>query len=111
MRIGLLGTGPWARIAHAPALSAHDGLDFVGVWGRRPAAARELADAHGTRAYEDVDALLADVDAVAVALPPEPEAPAPVHRFRATGDPEPFARLGRRFLGPEIGTVTTLGAA
>jgi glutamate racemase len=29
----------------------------------------------------------------------------PVHRFLATGDPEPFARLGRRFLGPEIGTV------
>lgn len=30
--------------------------------------------------------------------------PAP-HRFLATGDPEPFARLGRRFLGPEIGSV------
>jgi glutamate racemase len=41
----------------------------------------------------------------------DPDAPAPVHRFRATGDPEPFGRLGRRFLGPQIGTVTTLGAA
>lgn len=30
------------------------------------------------------------------------DAPAPVHRFQATGDPEPFARLGRRFLGPEL---------
>ncbi|MBA9007650.1 MULTISPECIES: glutamate racemase [Thermomonospora] len=29
----------------------------------------------------------------------------PVHRFRATGDPEVFASLGRRFLGPEIGRV------
>ena len=36
------------------------------------------------------------------------EAPPPVHRFLATGDPEPFARLGRRFLGPEVGTVDTL---
>ncbi len=27
------------------------------------------------------------------------------HSFRATGDPEPFARLGRRFLGPEMSTV------
>lgn len=35
-------------------------------------------------------------------------APPPVHRFAATGDPEPFSRLGRRFLGPEIGHVTTL---
>ncbi|PAZ10061.1 oxidoreductase [Streptomyces sp. SA15] len=74
MRIGLLGTGPWARMAHAPALSGHDELDFVGVWGRRPDAAKELAGLHGTRAYDDVDALLADVDAVAVALPPTVQA-------------------------------------
>lgn len=33
--------------------------------------------------------------------------PAP-HSFLATGDPEPFARLGRRFLGPEIGAVAAL---
>jgi predicted dehydrogenase len=70
MRIGLLGTGPWARAAHAPALAAHPELDFAGVWGRRTEAAKELADEHGTRAYDEVDALLADVDAVAVALPP-----------------------------------------
>lgn len=31
--------------------------------------------------------------------------PAPRHRFLATGDPEPFARLGARFLGPEVGEV------
>jgi glutamate racemase len=31
--------------------------------------------------------------------------PAPRHRFLATGDPEPFGRLGRRFLGPEVGDV------
>jgi glutamate racemase len=31
--------------------------------------------------------------------------PAPRHRFLATGDPEPFERLGRRFLGPEVGEV------
>ncbi len=31
--------------------------------------------------------------------------PAAGHEFLATGDPEPFARLGRRFLGPEIGAV------
>ncbi|MEV6172451.1 Gfo/Idh/MocA family oxidoreductase [Streptomyces sp. NPDC051954] len=70
MRIGLLGTGPWAQMAHAPALSEHPDLEFTGVWGRRTEAAKELADRHGTRAYDDVDALLADVDAVAVALPP-----------------------------------------
>ncbi|REE98643.1 glutamate racemase [Thermomonospora umbrina] len=35
----------------------------------------------------------------------------PVHRFRATGDPAVFARLGRRFLGPEIGLVEAVPGA
>jgi glutamate racemase len=35
--------------------------------------------------------------------------PAPKHRFLATGDPEPFGRLGRRFLGPEVGDVIKAG--
>ncbi|MBT2411235.1 Gfo/Idh/MocA family oxidoreductase [Streptomyces sp. ISL-12] len=83
MRIGLLGTGPWAELAHAPALRRHDGLDFVGVWGRRLEAAGELADRHGTRAYDDVDALLADVEAVAFALPPSVQAGLAVRAARA----------------------------
>jgi glutamate racemase len=37
---------------------------------------------------------------------PTPSGP---HEFLATGDPEPFARLGQRFLGPEISSVTGLG--
>ncbi|MEU3528203.1 Gfo/Idh/MocA family oxidoreductase [Streptomyces sp. NPDC038707] len=74
MRIGLLGTGPWARATYAPALAAHPGLHFAGVWGRRPEAATELAERYGVTAYADVDALLADVDAVAVALPPAVQA-------------------------------------
>ncbi|MEV5357836.1 Gfo/Idh/MocA family oxidoreductase [Streptomyces sp. NPDC052693] len=83
MRIGLLGTGPWAQIAHAPALGGHDELDFAGVWGRRPEAAKELAERHGVRAYDDIDALLADVDAVAVALPPQVQAELAVRAARA----------------------------
>jgi len=42
---------------------------------------------------------------VAADLLRDPAAPPPVHRFLATGDPGPFADLGRRFLGPEIGWV------
>ena len=83
MRIGLLGTGPWAQMAHAPALSGHNAWDFAGVWGRRPDAAKELADQHGVPAYDDVDALLADVDAVAVALPPSIQAELAVRAARA----------------------------
>ncbi|MEU7024472.1 Gfo/Idh/MocA family oxidoreductase [Streptomyces sp. NPDC046203] len=74
-RIGLLGTGPWAERTHAPALAAHPGVEFAGVWGRRAGAAEALAAAHGTTAYEDVDALFAACDAVAFALPPDVQAP------------------------------------
>ena len=35
----------------------------------------------------------------------DPSLTEPVHRFTVTGDPAEFQRLGRRFLGPEIGSV------
>jgi glutamate racemase len=34
-----------------------------------------------------------------------PDATAPSHRFLTTGQPEEFASIGRRFLGPELETV------
>ncbi|MFJ4919372.1 Gfo/Idh/MocA family protein [Streptomyces sp. NPDC088725] len=78
LRIGLLGTGPWAERAHAPALAAHPGLAFTGVWGRRPEAAEALATAHGITAHsgeDGLDAIFAENDAVAFALPPDVQAP------------------------------------
>ncbi|CAM5382044.1 oxidoreductase [Streptomyces spiroverticillatus] len=83
LRIGLLGTGPWATRTHAPALAAHPGVHLQGVWGRRPEAAEALARTHATTAYEDLDALLADCDAVAVALPPDIQAPLAVRAAQA----------------------------
>ncbi len=88
MRIGLLGTGPWADLAYGPALSTHPDVDFTGVWGRRPEAARVIADRYGTRTYEDVDALIDDVEAIAIALPPAVQA---TYAARA-------ARAGRHLL-------------
>ncbi|RSS38451.1 Gfo/Idh/MocA family protein [Streptomyces sp. WAC08241] len=82
-RIGLLGTGPWAGHTHAPALAGHPGVEFSGVWGRRPEAAEALAAASGTRAYEDVDALFEASDAVALALPPDVQAPLAVRAAAA----------------------------
>ncbi|RZU49991.1 putative dehydrogenase [Krasilnikovia cinnamomea] len=75
MRFGLCGTGPWAHLAHAPALATHDGVEFVGVWGRNEVKATALAESYGALAYGTVDELIADVDAIAVALPPDVQAP------------------------------------
>jgi predicted dehydrogenase len=74
MRFGLFGTGHWARHTHAAALATHPRARLVGVWGRDTAKATSLAAEHGATPYADVDALLADVDAVAVALPPDVQA-------------------------------------
>ncbi len=74
MRFGLVGTGPWAEMAHGPGLAAARSVELVGVWGRRPEPAAALAASLGTGAYDDYDALLGDVDAVAFAVPPDVQA-------------------------------------
>jgi hypothetical protein len=43
LRFGLVGTGHWARITHAPALASTDGIEFAAVWGRNAGAAADLA--------------------------------------------------------------------
>ncbi|WP_067507929.1 Gfo/Idh/MocA family protein [Actinoplanes sp. TFC3] len=83
MKFGLFGTGPWAHLAHAPALAAHKDVEFIGVWGRNPEKATELAEQHGAKAYADIDALIAGVDAVAVALPPDVQADIALRAARA----------------------------
>lgn len=83
MRFGLFGTGPWAQDVHGPALAAHREVELVGVWGRDPAKAGALAKTLQTRPYGDVDALIADVAAVAVALPPDVQAPIALRAARA----------------------------
>jgi predicted dehydrogenase len=76
MRFGLFGTGYWAAEVHAAALAAAaPEVELVGVWGRDPAKAAALADRYGTRPYSEVDALIADVEAIDVALPPDVQAP------------------------------------
>lgn len=61
-------------MAHGPGLMAAESADLVGVWGRSPDKARVLATELGVPAHDDFEALLADVDAVAFAVPPEVQA-------------------------------------
>jgi predicted dehydrogenase len=75
MRFGLVGTGPWASIAHGPGLLAAENVELVGVWGRDAGKAKALADRLGVEGYDDYGALLSRVDAVAFAVPPDVQAP------------------------------------
>ncbi|WP_432844142.1 Gfo/Idh/MocA family protein [Dactylosporangium sp. CA-092794] len=83
MRFGVLGTGHWATVTQAAALSTHPSATLAGVWGRDPEKTAILAERYGVPAYADVDALFADVDAVAIALPPDVQAPLAVRAARA----------------------------
>jgi predicted dehydrogenase len=75
VRFGLVGTGNWARKTHAPALASTDGITFSAVWGRSREAAAALAAEHGATGHDDIDAFLAEVDAVAFSVPPDVQAP------------------------------------
>jgi predicted dehydrogenase len=75
MRFGVLGTGHWARTVHAAALASHPTAELVGVWGRDLAKAKAAGAEFDVAGYADLDALLAEVDAVSVALPPDVQVP------------------------------------
>lgn len=75
MRFAVLGTGFWASEVHAASLAAHPGADLVGIWGRDLAKAKAVGAQHDVAGTDDLDALLADVDAVSFALPPDVQAP------------------------------------
>ena len=83
MRFGLVGTGPWAHQVHGPGLASAPGTELVGVWGRDTEKARTLSEELGARPFADYAALLAEVDAVAFAVPPDVQAGMAVEAVRA----------------------------
>ena len=75
LRFAVLGTGHWASTVHAASLAAHPTAQLVGVWGRDLAKAKGVGAQFDVPGTDDLDALLADVDAVSIALPPHVQAP------------------------------------
>jgi predicted dehydrogenase len=74
LRFGVLGTGYWAQETHASVLAASDDAELVAIWGRDPAKTEAAAGRFGIAGFTDLDELLAEVDAVAVAVPPDVQA-------------------------------------
>src|SRR5215831_1049562 len=74
MRFAVLGTGHWATQTHARAIADHPDAELVAVWGRDLAKARAAAAPYGAVAHDNVDDALSNVDAVAIALPPDVQA-------------------------------------
>jgi predicted dehydrogenase len=74
MRVGMIGTGYWAREVHGASVAQHPRVDFVGVWGRDPAATSAVAVEFETRAFSNLDQLIDAVDALTFAVPPDVQA-------------------------------------
>jgi predicted dehydrogenase len=86
LRFGLVGTGYWARITHAPALAAASDIELAAIWGRSAEAAAALAASYGVRPHSgaaELDAFLDSVDGVAFAVPPDVQAPIATAAARA----------------------------
>jgi predicted dehydrogenase len=83
MRFGVLGTGHWATHTQASAIASHPDVELAGVWGRNPDRAAALGERFGVPAYQTVADLLAVVDAVAIAVPPDVQAELAVQAARA----------------------------
>ena len=72
LRVGIVGAGAIAQIAHIPVLRKQKGVQLVGICDNDFAKARALASRSGiTRAYSDIEELLefGKVDAVAICTP------------------------------------------
>ena len=66
VRFGVLGTGFWAQEIHATSLARHPDAELVGVWGRDLAKAKAVGAHFDVQGYDDLDALLSQVDAAGV---------------------------------------------
>lgn len=77
--MGLIGAGPWARMAHVPMLAKGPHTRLAGVWARRPEAAAEL----GAPVYATAEELFEHCEAVAFCVPPAVQARYAVRAARA----------------------------
>jgi predicted dehydrogenase len=68
LRIGVVGTGALGR-HHVRIASSLPDAQLVGVFDARPEVAAAIAAEHGTRAFDSLDALAGEVEAVVLAVP------------------------------------------
>ncbi len=83
VRIGLIGAGPWAATALAPAIASGPHTSLAGVWARRRDAAEALAAAHGCPVFCGIGDLIGASEALAFAVPPAVQAELALVAIRA----------------------------
>jgi predicted dehydrogenase len=79
IRVGLAGSGPWARSRYAPLFAAGPETRLSAVWSRTSESAHAVADLYGAHATHRFDEFLDRCDAVAICVPPAVQAELAVH--------------------------------
>lgn len=68
VRLGIVGTGHMGQY-HVNVAKMLTDAELVGIFDASPERAGQMAEKHKTKAFETIDALLANVDAVIIAAP------------------------------------------
>lgn len=68
IRVGVVGTGALGQ-HHARVYANTPGARFVGAFDQLPGRGQEVAERHGGRGFDSLEALLGECDAVSVAVP------------------------------------------
>ncbi len=82
LKAGVVGAGAFGRI-HARKYAEDARVQFVGVFDPDDERAGQLADTHGAKAFNTLDALLAEADIITVASPPSLHAGAALPALKA----------------------------
>lgn len=82
-KFGVVGTAHWATNVHSIGLQQTPGARLVGIWGRDLEKTRALAAARGVAAFVRFEDMLAEVDAVSFAVPPQIQEELALQAFRA----------------------------
>jgi predicted dehydrogenase len=84
LRLGVIGCGRIAQVAHLPAIAKAEAVELSAVCDASPHLATAMAERYGVTAHLDVPGLLGDrIDAVLVAVPDRFHAPVVMQALQA----------------------------
>ncbi len=73
VKCGVIGTGSLGQ-HHARIYAALENVEFVGIVDANPERAREIAERHGTKAFDSPEALAAECEAISIVVPTDKHA-------------------------------------
>jgi len=74
LKVGVVGVGYLGQHHARIYASLKDEVNFIGLYDADPARAKAIADTHATKAFESIDALASECDALSIVVPTDKHA-------------------------------------